>query len=298
MGDTWGISGPAFLILFLGAAGAILVLTLLQRRRVYRGSDQVNVDSLGPQQLAFLNGGRRLAMQSSLVWLRQSGAVTSDGHGTLTATPTGATQGATELDRALLHAASSGAPARTIISTPGVRDCLNRMEEQLIRAGLVVGEDTRRSLLRGPWLLLLLTVVGFVRLIAGVLADRPVLFLFLILLALVPAAIVLFRRPVTTKAARKALDLLRVRHSHLAPTQRPAFGTYGPASTAMAVGLFGGAALWQADHEMAIQTEAIAARNAAAAGGGNSVGTSGCGGSSSGGGDGGGGGCGGGGCGG
>jgi uncharacterized protein (TIGR04222 family) len=294
--DTWGISGPAFLILFLGAAATILALTLWQRRQVFRGPDHVNVESLSPQQLAFLNGGRQLAMQTSLLWLRQSGAVSHDGEGKLTRVSGHPAQGATELDRAVLHAASTGAYARTMISNNGVRTALTRMEDSLIRAGLAVAESDRRAVRRGPWLLLLLVVVGFVRLVVGLGNDKPVLLLALSLAVLSPVAFVLFRRPVTTKAARAALDRLRRRHSYLAPAQRPAFDTYGPASTALAVGLFGGAVLWQADPALALESQAIAARNAGASTGGGSTGC----GSSSGGGSscGGGGGCGGGGCGG
>lgn len=93
-----------------------------------------------------------------------------------------------------------------------------------------------------------------------------------------------------TTAGRALLGAQQQRQAYLAPAQRPAFATYGPAAVAMSAALFGTAALWAIDADYSSTVELAGGSSDGGADGG-SCGAS-CGG------DGGGGGCGGGGCGG
>ena len=83
MTDTWGIPGPTFLWLFLGAALLVLVGTLLRRRRLFAGPTSVRVDTLAPAHVAYLSEGPQRAVHTSLAWLRREGVVEVDDVGRL-----------------------------------------------------------------------------------------------------------------------------------------------------------------------------------------------------------------------
>ncbi|MGW5673410.1 TIGR04222 domain-containing membrane protein, partial [Micromonospora sp. NPDC003776] len=74
-GDTWGIPGPVFLRWYLLAAAVLVVGTVIHRFRGLSGSTAGTGGQLGPQQVAYLNGGDQLAVWTALGGLRRAGAV-------------------------------------------------------------------------------------------------------------------------------------------------------------------------------------------------------------------------------
>ena len=75
-GDTWGISGPTFLRYYIAAAVLVVAIAAYYRIRLAAGSSAaMTADPLGPQQVAYLNGGPQLAVHAALGGLRGSGAV-------------------------------------------------------------------------------------------------------------------------------------------------------------------------------------------------------------------------------
>jgi uncharacterized protein (TIGR04222 family) len=292
-GDTWDISGPAFLRGYLAAAAVVLIGTLVYRHRVLRGSPATPSSSIGAQAAAYLNGGAKLAVYASLGGLRTAGAigVSADRRlrqaGSLPAD-------ATPLDQAVYNAAGQRLRPRDLIRHDWVTDAAHRLRSEVERAGLLATADQRRAARVGPLILLGLVALGIARLVAGTANDRPAGYLILVLLVLTPATVLLLlRTPRRTRAGDDVLRRMRVDHAYLAPSQRPSWSTYGPSGAVAGVALFGAGALWAADPSFAAAVEVQ--RRAAASGYGDSsytgTGTGGCGG-------GGGGGCGGGGCGG
>ena len=73
-GDTWGISGPTFLRYYLAAAIVVVAIAAYHRLRLLAAPAQTALDPLGPQQVAYLNGGPQLAVHAALGGLRGSGA--------------------------------------------------------------------------------------------------------------------------------------------------------------------------------------------------------------------------------
>jgi uncharacterized protein (TIGR04222 family) len=301
-GDTWGIPGPSFLGYFIAAVLVVSILSALHRRALFAGRADAEVDRLGPQQIAYLNGRERLAVYTAIGGLRAAEAIGSGPDKTLVQTgPLPA--GATPLDTAVYNAAGRRVRAREVNGDQWVVAALTQLREGLEASGLTVTAAQRRA--AGLWSLagVALIVLGAARLVAGVRNDRPVGFLFpAIVFAIIFAALALVKsRAVQTRAAAKALKVLRMRHVYLDPSHSPSYATYGAAGAAMGVALYGAASLYAMDPAFAAEAEIqrISASGGATSWTGDGGATAGSGGSCSGSSScGGGGGCGGGGCGG
>src|SRR5688572_16962227 len=85
-GDTWGISGPTFIVGYLVLAVVVFVLATATRRARTNppGSRSTGDLSARPHDIAYLNGGATLAVLSALGSLRLRGLVSSQ-RGTVTA---------------------------------------------------------------------------------------------------------------------------------------------------------------------------------------------------------------------
>ncbi|MET8361497.1 TIGR04222 domain-containing membrane protein [Micromonospora sp. NPDC005171] len=302
-GDTWGISGPTFLRYYLLAAAVVLAFAVYHRIRLAAGTGTVlTAEPLGPQQVAYLNGGPQLAVHAALGGLRGSGAVGVRPDRRL-ATSGPAPSGLTPLEQAIHWAAHRHARVRDLPQDERVRVALHQIRYGLEQRGLLTDDAQRRRARLWTGILAALLGLGVLRLFSGLFNGRPVGYLLLTLVPLLIITLVLRRAPVLTRAGRAALRGARREHTHLAPASAPAYATYGAAGAAMGVALYGTATLWALDPGFAEQAEIQ--RQAASGSGwtGGSDGSSG-GGDSSGGdggsscGGGGGGGCGGGGCGG
>jgi uncharacterized protein (TIGR04222 family) len=289
MPDTWGIPGPTFLLYYFGAMVAVAVLAAVHRKILFRGPRDARVDQLGPQQLAYLNGGERLALYSALGGLRAAGAIGSGPGRTLVQTgPLPA--GITPLDHAIYNAAGRGIRARDVRSDQWVATALAQLRDGLEANGLAISASTLREARLWVFGGIAILLVGVARLVTGLGNDKPVLFLLPLLFfaAVLTVSLIIRSRFATDVAVRGMRDLRRA-NLHLSPRQSPAYATYGAGGAAMGVALFGAASLWSLDPSFAAEAEI---QRTAATGGGS--GSSCSGGSSCGGG----GGCGGGGCGG
>ncbi|HEX8629246.1 MAG TPA: TIGR04222 domain-containing membrane protein [Catenuloplanes sp.] len=296
-GDTWGVPGPAFLIGYLLLAAAVVLLSVLARRRLFAGRGAPAHHQLHPQQAAHLHGGARLALYTSLGGLRAANVIGTGPDGALT--PTGQLwAGVTPLDTAVFNAAGRRLRARSLSADTWVVNALTELRTGLESAGLAVSPAVRRAARRWSLLLAGVAALGLLRMAAGADNDKPVGYLIPIVAVLALVAVAqYFRVPAATRAGTAAVAALRRENHYLSPTQSPSYATYGAGSLAMGVALFGTASLYAADPAFA--TEAEVQRNYAndasgsAAGGGGSGGDSSGGGSSCGSGGGCGGGCGG-----
>ncbi|MET8123597.1 TIGR04222 domain-containing membrane protein [Micromonospora sp. NPDC005189] len=300
-GDTWGIPGPTFIRYYLLTAAVVVAIAVYHRIRLAAGPAAATADPLGPEQVAYLNGGPQLAVHAALGGLRGSGAIGVRPDRRLT-TVGPAPTGLTPLEQAILWAAHQHSRVRDLPQDERVRVALHQTRYGLEQRGLLTNDTQRARARFWGTILIALLGLGVLRLVSGLFSGHPVGYLLLTLAALLCPTLVLRRAPLLTRAGRAALRGLRREHSHLAPASTPAYATYGAAGAAMGVALYGTASLWVLDPGFAEQAEIQ--RQAASGSGwsGGSDGSSGGGGDSSGG-DGGsscggGGGCGGGGCGG
>ncbi|MGY3518217.1 TIGR04222 domain-containing membrane protein [Micromonospora sp. PTRAS2] len=253
-GDTWGIPGPTFLGFYLLAGLVVVIGAIVHRRRVLAGPSSVGGAQLGPQQVAYLNGGNQLAIWTSLGGLRGTGVV---GVRTDRRLAVGGSlpAGATPLDRAVHHAANQGLYARELGRDRWVQQALDQLRQGLEQQGLALSAARRQSAQRGSFPVFLLVLLGGFRIFAGLSNGRPVAFLVLAVIPLAIASALLARVPWRTRAAERALRELRRTNVHLAPASGPAYATYGAAGAAMGVALFGTATLWAMDPGFAEQAE-------------------------------------------
>ena len=275
---TWGIPGPTFLIIYLGAAVAVAVLATVHRRALFAGTGGP-APTLGAQQAAYLSGGRRLAVWTALGGLRAAGAVGTAGRGTLVQTST-MPVGATPLDAAVYNAAGRQCRPSSLALDPWVARALDELRDGLESAGLATTAAQRRTVRLWALAAFALVAVGVLRLVAGIGADRPVgLLTVSIAVVLALGIFLLTRTRQQTQAGRAALDDLRSRHTYLAPSDSPSYATYGASGAAMGIALYGVGTMYAIDPAFAAEAEVqrVAAGSAGTAG---STGGS-CGGSSS-----------------
>src|SRR5206468_2121202 len=122
--QLWGISGPAFLAGYLAAEAAVLATALVLRLLAGRGPQPSRQPD--PVQLAYLNGGRRLAIYAALAALRSTDAVAAGPGGRLGVDP-GQPAPAGELEWAVYTAAMRGARQRDLAPDTTVATALRRM---------------------------------------------------------------------------------------------------------------------------------------------------------------------------
>lgn len=292
--DTWGISGPEFLLVYLVIATAVLVAGTRARRALAdpRATSPVGDLTARPHDISYLNGGADLAVYSALSAMHMRGTITGSGEGLVRATGrlTPDTDG---LEKAIHFTAGSPVQRRRLPFHRPVQTALLVIEERLVATGLLLSDEQRARIRRVGFWMLAVALLGLVRLLAGIAEAKPVGYLLVVLIVVaVIAAVQLAVAPRRTRLGDRTLTQLRADHHALAPSLRPDWHVYGPAGAALSIGVFGTSALWASDPAFA---EEIAAQRATSSsfgdggGGGAAVG---------GGGDDGGGGCGGGGCGG
>ncbi len=253
-GDTWGISGPDFLVAYLGALGVFLVGGVIARLIITSAGGASTTRTPTAGEAAILQGGRSRALYASLaglhaagaVGLRGAGAVGLGERGALTATGPVPTAGS-RLDHAIHDAAGRGVRVTDLAADHSVRSALDQLDADIERSAWVLDSSRRSQARLGGWLLVTLGGFGFVRLIAGIANDKAVGFVAALAIVAVIVGGILLRVPRMSPTGKQAIAQARRANAHLAPYQSPAWSTYGMAGAAMGVALFGTAAIWAAD---------------------------------------------------
>jgi hypothetical protein len=155
-------------------AMVVVVLVALRRRRsktLYTGPRP------SPEEVAYLNGGRPLAVQSALasLWIAAE----------INMRPVHDLPGATPLQRAVAAELALGRTGKAIVTSLPVDAALGTVRQSLQRKGLITGSERR------------------------------------------------------TPLGQALLRQQRQEYAYLAPAQRPAWQTYGPAAAGLGVGLYG-----------------------------------------------------------
>src|SRR4051812_6957364 len=247
-GDTWGISGPTFLLAYLVLAVAVGVAVLRTRRALADVSADRPVSRMEerPYDVAYLNGGAPLAVTAALSAMYRAGTISTAGRGVVVAGQRPESR-ADELERAIHHAAGTGPVSRHTLATVGaVASALHRVEQRLIGGGLLLAAERRQGIrLAGGWVLVV-AVFGAVRIMAGFANNRPVGFLtVLVVLVAALGVLLVCRAPRRTRAGDAALSRLATEYHSLSPSMRPDWAHYGPAGAAVPRGGFGGGAPWE-----------------------------------------------------
>ncbi|MET9231857.1 TIGR04222 domain-containing membrane protein [Lentzea sp. NPDC003310] len=292
MPEHWGLTGPEFLQLYwVGLALAVLV-AIAVRVRVRAGHSSQPVRSLDMDELAYLAGGPRRVVETSLARLLTAGELRTSRRGTVQVTS--ATQSLNAVDRAVVTDGQRYTNRTVNLMIPAVAkdDVVTAIGRRLEDMGLVVNPETAKSAVRkGSIALWVLLAVGVARWINGIAVGAPVGWLTVQLVVTGLLILLLTRRPqhVRTSKGTSVLNVARDRN-----TKPP--GSVDEVMYAGAAGavLFGGLVVYP---DLAVRSSLLASSGSGGYTGGStcSVGSSSCSsGSSCGGGGGCGGGCGGG----
>jgi uncharacterized protein (TIGR04222 family) len=274
--DTWGISGPRFLLYFVAAAIVAFFVSGFIRRALYSGAVQPGWEP-NAEQLAYFAGGPRQAVLAALAGLRAEQAVASAGGGRLTVTGR-VTAGPSPLTWAVYQAAQGGVRARGLENDPTVKPALADLRDVLVSQGWLLTGARRFAIATiGTLPILAVLAVGIARINAGI-ANNKSVGLLIVLTAVVGlvAVVLLLAVGEQSRAGERALTAMQLRYAHLSPRSNPALATYGATGAAMSVALFGAFALWSFDPAFATDVEMM--RGASSSG--SSSGDSGSGGSS------------------
>jgi uncharacterized protein (TIGR04222 family) len=250
--DTWGISGPQFLLLYVALFAVTVLVVVLARRRALAGPPGAATPArLDPYEAAWLNGGSVLVATTAVTTLLRDGFLTSTSRrgrrvrlGTRAAPPAGAHP--VEWATYQLVAAQPNRTLADVQAALGREPAVAAVRERLRLGGLAPTPEQRaRYRAAGLWFVPLL-VLGGARVAAGSANGRPVGFLVVLLVVTVAAAVVpALRVPEVTALGRRTLGRLR------ADTRKPSVGA-SPAELGMATALFGAGVLWAADVETAL----------------------------------------------
>ena len=175
--ETWGISGPTFLLVYLVLAVAVWIAGTQTRRMLAdpRATGPAADVTAHPHDVAYLNGGADLAVYSALSSMHLRGTITSS---------RGAVQSAGRLDpgtdgleRAIHFTARGRCAAAGCRSTaPCAPPCPRSRSGWSAPACCCRRSSGCRIRRVGLWMLAV-AVLGLVRLLAGVAEAKPVGFL-------------------------------------------------------------------------------------------------------------------------
>lgn len=239
------MNGTSWYIVFAVVTVAAAVAVRMATGRPPRTKLAVPTDAA---EIAYLSGGHALATLSALAALRADGLVTGLDGRLVQAT------GEVEADRDPLqkavHAVAAGKPVRlySLSARRTVAAELALVTRRVAATGLLAAPEPPRAA-RRAWLVpAAAALLGVVGLVAGFPADPGIVALVLVLLGMAAAVLALVpARRARTRAADAALAQLRREHPHLAPSMNPSWRTYGAAGAALAVALYGEAALQMAE---------------------------------------------------
>jgi uncharacterized protein (TIGR04222 family) len=277
---TWGIPGPLFVILYLGAIVIAVAVTLLLRYGLTRGRQPRR--PLDAYETAYLAGGERQLLATALTALRGAGVIGLNAERIrLTAGP----RDRCALDQAIIHSVPRHPINRAddLLALPAVAREVAAIRDGLAEDGLVLDAGARARWHLGAFPLWSVLGLGLARLAAGYGAGKPVAYLAgaLVLAAGLTALMALAYSPVT-RAGKELLEERRKEHHHLDPDQSPAWNTYGSDAAVLGAALFGAGALFSIDpayaKALALETKIDLAMGNGTHSGGGAGGAGGCGG--------------------
>ncbi|MGW6449240.1 TIGR04222 domain-containing membrane protein [Lentzea sp. NPDC055074] len=165
----WGLSGPEFLQLYwIGLALAVLV-AIVVRVRVRAGHGTQPVRSLDMDELAYLAGGPRRVVETSIARLLTAGELRTSRRGTVQATST--TQSLNQVDRAVITDCQRYTNRTVNLMIPAVAEdgVVTAIGRRLEDMGLIVNPAVAKSALRkGSLALWVLLAIGVVRWVNGI----------------------------------------------------------------------------------------------------------------------------------
>ncbi|WP_161934796.1 TIGR04222 domain-containing membrane protein [Frankia sp. R43] len=251
-GDTWGISGPAFLSIYGWALVGVAGLVFLMRQRMLSRADGSPVHSSSQLHgdYAYLTGGLERAVNVAVVSLCEQGYLCpAEPHGWLQVARRPAPGVVGPVEQMVLDGVGAMDAARPsqLVSRLARDPRVVAAHGHLAGSGFVASPQQVRTIRALNSFFLPLLGIGLIRLVFGVSRHRPVGFLvgeLVVTVLLVIVATLPWRGPLLTSAGHRVVRQARADFGGLRSG-----GLQG--ERALAVSLFGLAALWTADRNLA-----------------------------------------------
>lgn len=237
--------GPQFLVFYLILIAVSFGFALWLRRslRLPAHNSRFNESALVAYDLAYLNGGKILAVNTALANLIHQRVLRIDaGQKKLLAGDTPPVK-TNDLERVICTAASRSGGEKIAEVRLAAKTVVGEISDRLKELGLVVADTQARKVIALPLLIALGTAgVGAVKIFVGLNRDKPVGWLIVLCIVFSIACLFTFaRRPLRTQLGDAVLTKLKSQHA-LLKTSLAAPST-DSAMFATGVGLFGLAAL-------------------------------------------------------
>ena len=265
MGETWGISGPAFLLFYVVLAVVVLIASIRAPTRGHAGGRRGagHRDPHPPARRRLPQRRRRAG--AGLRAHRAAAARRRSGRSAATRRPYRARTPGTTSWSAPSTPPWRRPPPQVDREQPLGGRRARATERRLIDAGLLLSDAQRRRIRGTGWWMLAVAGLGLLRLLAGIANARPVGWLVVAFIAVtIVAVILLASAPRRTQRGDRTLAALRDENHTLAPKERPDWALYGPVGAALGIGLFGMSAVWASDPAIAGEL-AVQRMNAGAA---------------------------------
>jgi uncharacterized protein (TIGR04222 family) len=253
--DPRNLGGVRELLTYTAAVLFAWLIALLLRAMLRSGGSPARDREPVPEDVAYLTGGPLQAVYAAVAALRSTGSVQASGGLIYASGPL--PRGVGEVAAAVHHAArAAGIPVVGLPLHPGVSAVLDRAGDRLRDQGVLLSPGRRWAMRLATVPLFVLALFGAARFALNLPTDdNPelvatvlcVLTIIGALIALFTSIMVASRAEIRTQGANRLVRDLRRRYATLAPGHNPSLTTNGPAAAALAVGLFGTAALWTAD---------------------------------------------------
>jgi len=197
--NPFDLRGPEFLLFYFCFSLAVIIAILVLRRRAESG-DAPRIDLSDPYLIAYLRGGREEALRVSVISLVDRGMLVMDGRLVRRADNVAYDMVGRPIERAVFEKFSFPGEAVTILKSRNLSRNLTQVfqfyQDSLERLGLLpdaaVFNARLMRLLPG---LAALMVVGVIKIQIGLSLERPVGFLFMMMIvAIVIAAAISFPR--------------------------------------------------------------------------------------------------------
>ena len=250
---TWGISGPQFLLIYVGLLALTWAVVAVTRRRLLAAPEgrTATPARLDPYQAAYLNGGTSLVATVAISNLLRGEFVANTarrGRSVRLAARAAPPAGAHPVEWAGYQVVAAN-PERAVGDARAAlarEPAMAALAERLRQGGLVPSPEQRARYRAAVLWFVPVAALGVARVAAGSANGRPVGFLVALLVVTVVVAVALASQtPRVTELGRRTLGQLRTE------TPRPEAGA-SPAQMTMGMALFGAGALWAADTDTAL----------------------------------------------
>jgi uncharacterized protein (TIGR04222 family) len=194
MDHLWGISGPAFLWLYLAGLALALAAAAAVRSAARRPTPPDAPPELDELDLAFLAGGPRRVVETAIARLVDTGRLRTNRGGTLTATTD--ERQADPLDQLIMERAGrDGAGVATMVGAYAGSGVVTKRGDRLVANGLLVSPaEANRARRRAVFWLWVVLAVGMLRWFVALGERLPIGYLTLLLFATIVTTLVVRSR--------------------------------------------------------------------------------------------------------